>query len=364
MNDLESIILSLFDEGYTKSEIASQLDEILAKASSESDKARHDALLAEDAANVYTAMAKYYSDKYNDSIADHCSITDIIDLLDAIYSDIVIEYTTDNLDNVYNALKNYFAIEHNDPTFMDDKCSLDRLKQYLDCTYNICKRNEYSPIDATLERIQSNFYDYWYYTHDNTEIEITTEEIAYILESYYNCDQVETTPELLKNIAELLNVYFMRTRKGYHGKEIYHWFPTPDDLADYLDAINFPTNNPFRDLEESDTYESWDNYLAETQPNYTKGDIYREFPNEEDFAKFISEIYLRYFDHGDPNENLAQAIETYLVKTVKDYKPGSLTEIFPEPENVGDYVLTLYKAFKYFENVNLDFGDMLSLLFK
>lgn len=322
MNDLESIILSLFDDGYTKSEIASLLDENLAKASSETEKAKHDALITEDAAKIYEDIVKYYSDKYND------------------------------------------------PTFMDDQCPPNRLKQYLDTTYAICKRNEFSPVDATLERIQCEFYDYWYYTHDNTEIEITPEEITYILESYYDRDHVETTPELLRNIVELLNTYFMRTRKGYHGKEIYEWFPTPNDFAIYLDTIKFPSNNPFDDVKNNDIYESWDNYLAETQPNYTKGDIYRKFPNEEDFAKFISNIYRRYFESGadDIYNLLAQTIDTFLAKTVEDYEPGALTEMFPEPKNIGDYVITLYKTYKYFKTLGLndknDFGDILNLLFK
>lgn len=185
MEDLESIILSLFDEGYTKD----QLDNAAAKASSETEKARHDALIAQDAAEIYEDMAKYYVDKYND------------------------------------------------PTFMEDQCPP---KQYLDTTYAICKRNEFSPVDATLERIKYEFYDYWYYTHDNTEIEITPEEITYILESYYNRDHNETTPQLLANIAELLNVYFKRTRKNYYDPEIYKWFPHPDDFAAYLDTIKFP----------------------------------------------------------------------------------------------------------------------------
>lgn len=323
MNDLESIILSLFDEGYTKSEIASQLDETLAKASSETEKAKHDALITEDAANVYAAIVKYYADKYND------------------------------------------------PTFMDDHCTFGRLKQYLTSVYTALTNKNFSAVDALLINIQADFYDYWYYTHNNTEIEITTEEIVYILESYYGRDSVETTPELLKNIAELLNTYFMRTRKGYYGKEIYKWFPTPDDFAIYLDTINFPSNNPFHDMEEDDDiYESWDKYLAETQPNYTKGDIYRKFPNSEDFAKFISDIYLRYFESGadDIYDLLAQAVDTFLSKAIEDYEPGALTKMFPEPKNIGDYVITLYKTYKYFETLDLDdknsFGDILNLLFK
>lgn len=273
MNDLESIILSLFDDGYTKSEIASLLDENLAKASSETEKAKHDALITEDATKIYEDIVKYYSDKYND------------------------------------------------PTFMDDQCPPNRLKQYLDTTYAICKRNEFSPVNATLERIQSEFYDYWYYTHNNTEIEITPEEITYILESYYDRDHVETTPELLRNIADLLNTYFMRTHKGYHGKEIYKWFHTPDDFAAYLDTIKFPSNNPFDDVKDNDIYDL-----------------------------------------------LAQAVDTFLAKTVEDYEPGTLAEMFPEPKNIGDYVITLYKTYKYFKTLGLDgkndFGDILNLLFK
>ena len=48
MEDLESIILSLFNEEYTKD----QLDKAVAKASSETEKARHDALIAQDAAKI------------------------------------------------------------------------------------------------------------------------------------------------------------------------------------------------------------------------------------------------------------------------------------------------------------------------
>lgn len=328
MNDLESIILSLFDDGYTKNEIASLLDENLAKASSETEKAKHDALITEDASNVYAAMAKYYADKYNDPTfmsTSRYSTADIIGLLDSIYAtDKTIIYTTStptDLNDVYDTLKGYFTAEHNDPTFMDDQCPRNRLKQYLDNIYSICKRNEFSPVDATLERIQCEFYDYWYYTHDNTEIEITPEEITYILESYYGREHVETMPELLRNIVELLNTYFMRTRKGYHSKEIYKWFPTPDDFAAYLNTFHFPSNNPFDDMEDDDIYDL-----------------------------------------------LAQAVDTFLSKAVEDYEPGTLTEMFPEPKNIGDYVITLYKTYKYFKTLGLDgkndFGDILNLLFK
>lgn len=271
MNDLESIILSLFDEGYTKSEIASQLDETLAKASSETEKARHDALVAKDAANIHAAIAKYYTDKYNDSTS-HYSIEDITELLDSLYS--------------------------------DDICI-------------ICADNTTNPdtLDAIIERIKSAFYDYWYFTHDNTEIEITPEEITYILESYYNRNHDETTPQLLANIAELVDVYFMRTRKNYHGREIYKWFPHPDDFADYLDTINFPNANPFH----------------------------------------------------DPSETLAQAIDTFLVESIGDYKSGTLAKMFPESKDVGDYVLTLYKSYKYLQTLGLNnktnFSDMLNAIF-
>lgn len=321
MNDLESIILSLFNEGYTKSEIASQLDETLAKASSETEKAKHDALVTKDAADVYAAMTKYYADKYNDPTflsASHYSTADIIGLLDTVYFD---KSTPTDLDDVYDALKGYFTTEHNDPTFMDDQCPPNRLKQYLDSIYSISKCNEFSLIDDTLKRIQAASYDYWYYTHNNTEIEITPEEITYILESYYSRDHVETMPELLRNIANLLNTYFMRTRKGYHGKEIYKWFPTPDDFAAYLNTFHFPSNNPFDDMEDDDIYDL-----------------------------------------------LAQAVDTFLSKAVEDYEPGTLTEMFPESKNIGDYVITLYKTYKYFKTLGLngknDFGDILNLLFK
>lgn len=326
MNDLESIILSLFDDGYTKSEIASLLDENLAKASSETEKAKHDALITEDASNVYAAMVKYYADKYNDPTfmsTSRYSTADIIGLLDSLYFDasgknVICE--TD-LDDVYDTLKGYFTTEHNDPTFMDDQCPPNRLKQYLDSIYSISKCNEFSLIDDTLKRIQAASYDYWYYTHNNTEIEITPEEITYILESYYGRDHVETMPELLRNIAELLNTYFMRTRKGYHGKEIYEWFPTPDDFAAYLNTFHFPSNNPFDDVKDDDIYDL-----------------------------------------------LAQAIDTFLSKAVEDYEPGTLTEMFPESKNIGDYVITLYKTYKYFKTLGLDgkndFGDILNLLFK
>lgn len=326
MNDLESIILSLFDDGYTKSEIASLLDENLAKASSETEKAKHDALITEDAANVYAAMVKYYADKYNDPTfmsTSRYSTADIIGLLDSLYFDasgknVICE--TD-LNDVYDTLKGYFTTEHDDPTFMDDQCPTNRLKQYLDSIYSISKCNEFSLIDDTLKRIQAASYDYWYYTHNNTEIEITPEEITYILESYYGRDHVETMPELLRNIAELLNTYFMRTRKGYHGKEIYEWFPTPDDFAAYLNTFHFPSNNPFDDVKDDDIYDL-----------------------------------------------LAQAVDTFLAKTVEDYEPGTLTEMFPEPKNIGDYVITLYKTYKYFKNLGLDgkndFSDILNLLFK
>lgn len=284
MKDLESIILSLFDEGYTKSEIASQLDETLAKASSETEKDRHDALVTKDVADVYAAMAKYYTDKYNDPTflsASHYSTADIIGLLDTIYFD------------------------KSAPTDFDDA---------------LTNKNS-SAIDALLINIQAAFYDYWYYTHNNTEIEITPEEITYILESYYGRDHVETTLELLKNIAELLNTYFMRTRKGYHGKEIYKWFPTPDDFAAYLNTLHFPSNNPFDDVKDNDIYDL-----------------------------------------------LAQTVDTFLSKAVEDYEPGTLTEMFSGSKNIGDYVITLYKTYKYFETLGLDgknnFGDILNLLFK
>lgn len=323
MNDLESIILSLFDDGYTKTEIASLLDENLAKASSETEKARHDALITEDASNVYAAMVKYYADKYNDPTfmsTSRYSTADIIGLLDSIYSDATDICETD-LNDVYDTLKGYFTTEHDDPTFMDDQCPPNRLKQYLDSIYSISKCNEFSLIDDTLKRIQAASYDYWYYTHNNTEIEITPEEITYILESYYGREHVETMPELLRNIADLLNTYFMRTRKGYHGKEIYKWFPSPDDFAAYLDAINFPSNNPFDDVKDDDIYDL-----------------------------------------------LAQAVDTFLSKAVEDYEPGTLTEMFPESKNIGDYVITLYKTYKYFKTLGLDgkndFGDILNLLFK
>lgn len=244
MNDLESIILSLFNEGYTKSEIASQLDETLAKASSETEKAKHDALITEDAANVYAAMTKYYADKYNDPTflsASRYSTADIIGLLDTVYFDTTDKYATrTDLDDVYDALKGYFTTEHNDPTFMDDHCTFGRLKQYLTSVYDALTNENFSAIDALLINIQAAFYDYWYYTHDNTEIEITPEEITYMLESHYNRDHNETTPQLLANIAELLNVYFKRTRKNYYDPEIYKWFPHPDDFAAYLDTIKFP----------------------------------------------------------------------------------------------------------------------------
>lgn len=376
MNDLESIILSLFDEGYTKSQIASQLDEILAKASSETEKARHDALVTEDAANVYAAIAKYYADKYNGSMP-HYSIEDIIELLDALYSDgddtciLCTETETTDLDDVYDALKGYFLTEHNDPTFMDDHCTLERLKQYLTSIYAAWTNENFSSVDSVLENIQADFYDYWYYTHNNTEIEITPEEIAYILEGYYNRDHNETTPQLLTNIAELLDVYFMRTRKSYHGREIYKWFPHPDDFADYLDSINFPKNNVFHEFVNiiDDILELLDEYLIKTQPNYNKGDIYHEFSDPETFEKFINDIYLRYLEpcSYDPNKALMQAIDTFLAKSIDDYKPETLTEMFPEPKNIGDYVLTLYRTYKYFETLGLDgknnFGDILNLIF-
>lgn len=207
MNDLESIILSLFDEGYTKSQIASQLDETLAKASSESEKARHNALITEDAANVCAAITKYYADKYNDSTHHH-SIKDITELLDALYSD----------------------------------------------TYII--GTDLNTLDATLKRLQAACYDYFHLTHDSTEIEITPEEITYMLESYYN---------------------------------------------------------------------------------------------------------------RDPDEALAQAVDTFLTKSVKDYKSGTLSNIFPKAKDVGDYVLTLYESYKYLKALGLNnkanFSDILDAIF-
>lgn len=380
MNDLKSIILSLFDEGYTKSQIASQLDETLAKASSESEKARHDALVAEDAANVYTALVKYYADKYNDTTfmsTNRYSIEDIIELLDALYSDgddtciICTKTEATDLDDVYDTLEAYFADQYSDATFMDKHCSHERLKQYLTSIHAAWTNENFSSVDAILENIQASFYDYWYYTHNNTEIEITPEEITYMLEGYYNRDHDKTTPQLLANVAELLDVYFMRTRKAYHGREIYNWFPYPDDFAKYLDSIKFPTTNPFHDNEDilADIYELLDNYLIQTQSDYSDGDIYREFPNRENFEKFINDIYLRYLEpcSYDPNDALMQAINTFLAQSINGYKPETLTESFPEPKDLGNYVLMLYKTYKCFESFGLkgesNFGDIISTIF-
>ena len=111
---------------------------------------------------------------------------------------------------------------------MEDQCPP---KQYLDTTYAICKRNEFSPSTPLLNALNTNSMTIGIILMIIPKQKLLPRKSS----TYLKVTVIVIIMKPLLSIAELLNIYFKRTRKNYYDPEIYKQFPLPDDFATYLD---------------------------------------------------------------------------------------------------------------------------------